>query len=545
MARPATIAAAMSPPPQPKGDPERSPTPARVGLPFLLVTAALCGALVMVVEVLGSRALGPFFGVSLFVWTALITVTLLALALGYALGGHLADRHPSPALLYALIAAAGVWVALVPLIKAPVLQATLPLGLRLGALASGLALIGPPLLLLGCVSPFIVRLAAQEWGRLGRTVGVFSAVSTAGSFVGTVCTGFFLVAHVGVSRAFVLAGLALVALGASYFVLVRRRWPAALAPLAVLALWPGAERPAVTLADGTRAAVVHAEDSAYGHIRVIDYRFGAAHQREMTIDGLVQGGVDVASGRSVYEYPYLLQWLPTALHPQGRSCVVIGVGAGIVPQWYQARGITTDVVDIDAQVVAVAQRYFGFVPRGAVFVEDARTFLARGDKAYDFVILDVFNGDTTPGHLLSLEALRQARQRLAPGGVLAANLVGGTGADAAMTASLQATLRAVFDQVVLYAAFDTGSADAGNLVAVAWNGPPRALPPAPPEAAHPLAEPLLRRSWGRALQLPPQREPALVLTDDFNPLDVRDIRVKEAVRRRILDSTPAAILVGG
>jgi len=82
---------------------------------YLLVSAAICGALVMVLEILGSRVIGPFFGVSLFVWTALITVTLLALAAGAALGGVLADRREDPDWLFLLLIVAGVLVILVPL----------------------------------------------------------------------------------------------------------------------------------------------------------------------------------------------------------------------------------------------------------------------------------------------------------------------------------------------------------------------------------------------------------------------------------------------
>ncbi len=520
-----------------------SATPAPVPPALLLVTAFITGAMVMVVEVLGSRVIGPFFGVSLFVWTALITVALLALALGYAVGGHLADRYPAPALLYALIMAAGLLVALVPWLKAPVLQATLPLGLRLGALASALLLFGPGLFLLGCVSPFVLRLAAHEWGRLGRTIGVFAAVSTAGSLVGTVSTGFFLIAHVGVARAFFVAGLLLVLLGAVGLVWLRRHWPAALAPLVLLALLPRGELPTVTLADGTQASVVHTQDSSYGTIRVVDYRFAQQHQREMIIDGLVQGGIDMMTRRSVYEYPYLLQWLPVALHPGGRSCLVIGVGAGVVPMWYQARGVVTDVVDIDPAVVDIARRWFGFDPRGEVHLDDARYVLARPGRRYDYLILDVFNGDTTPGHLLSVEAMRLARSRLTEGGVLAANLVGRLGADAAMTAAVVSTLKAVFSTVELVPAFDPAAgAKAGNLVLLAYDGPRRPLPAGLPEPAHALAEPLLRKVYGRTLALP---APGPVLTDDFNPLDVQDIDVKEAVRRRILETTHPDILIGG
>lgn len=158
---------------------------------YLILTAALCGALVMVIEVLGSRMIGPFFGVSLFVWTSLITVTLVALALGYTAGGWLADRKSSPDYLYAIILASGLMTAMTPLFKAFVLKACISLGLRLGSLASAFLLFGPALFLLGCVSPYLVRIAAREMKNIGRTVGNLYAISTAGSFVGTVATGFF------------------------------------------------------------------------------------------------------------------------------------------------------------------------------------------------------------------------------------------------------------------------------------------------------------------------------------------------------------------
>lgn len=75
---------------------------------YLVVTAFVCGTIIMVVELIGSRVIGPYFGVSLFIWTALITVTLVALALGYWIGGKFADKNDNPSTLFALIIAAGL-----------------------------------------------------------------------------------------------------------------------------------------------------------------------------------------------------------------------------------------------------------------------------------------------------------------------------------------------------------------------------------------------------------------------------------------------------
>ncbi len=134
----------------------------------------------MVVEVLGSRVVGPFFGVSLFVWTSLIAVTLIALAAGYAVGGFLADRRGTPSTLYAIIFAAGLLVLLIPMLKMPVLKLAMALGLRTGSFTATLVLFGPSLFLLGCVSPILVKIATRELANLGRTVGGFYALSTVG-----------------------------------------------------------------------------------------------------------------------------------------------------------------------------------------------------------------------------------------------------------------------------------------------------------------------------------------------------------------------------
>ena len=125
---------------------------------YLVVTAILCGALVMVVEVLGSRVIGPFFGISLFVWTSLITVTLISLALGYGVGGIVADRYSSADYLYGFIFISGLLVLIIPWIAPPVIRFSQPLDLRLGAFVSTLLIFGPSLFLMGFVSPYRTRL---------------------------------------------------------------------------------------------------------------------------------------------------------------------------------------------------------------------------------------------------------------------------------------------------------------------------------------------------------------------------------------------------
>jgi MFS family permease len=275
-------------------------------LPYLLFTAVLCGALIMVIEVMGSRVIGPFFGVGLFVWTSLIAVTLLALAGGYALGGIISDRFQQPAYLFGIILIAGVLTLLVPVIKGPVLKACMSLGLRGGAFVSTSVLFGPALLLLGCVAPYLVKLAARELHNIGRVVGGLYALSTVGSTVGTVFTGFYLIAYLGVDQIFAVTGGLLLLLAVGYFLLFQKRWWAIIFLVLPVLLYQPSQAVSRIMSDGTKVSLIHNEESYYGNLKVVDYSFERVHYREMIIDGMVQGGIDLSNYQSTYEYNYFM-----------------------------------------------------------------------------------------------------------------------------------------------------------------------------------------------------------------------------------------------
>lgn len=515
---------------------------------FLLLTTTLCGALVMIVEVLGARVIGPYFGVSLFVWTALITVTLLALSIGYALGGWLADRRPAAEWLYGLIAVAGVLVMLVPTLKPGVILLTAPLGLRIGALLSATLLFAPALLLLGCVSPYVVRIAAQAWDQLGRTVGLLYALSTVGSMVGTALAGYWIIAYVGVANAYRICGALLILLSASYFMFFRGHKAAlgGVAALLAVLVWPAPELPAATLADGTRARLIESRDSRYGSVKVVEYAGPSMATRELLIDGLIQGGIDQATGQSVYEYAYLLEALPLEVNPQIRNTLIVGLGAGILAKRLQQRGIEVEVVDIDPTVVALATKHFDLRLKNPVVIEDARYFFTQGQTAYDLIVMDAFTGDATPSHLLSREALAQVKVRLSAGGLLAINVIGSTSKESALLPAVIGTLQTQFAHLAMFPLLDPSNAKGttGNFVILAGDRALDASLRTRINEVHPLAAPLVHAGMQRAHLV--RRDAALpVLTDDFNPLDVLDVGLHEQVRKVILETTPASILLHG
>ncbi len=502
----------------------------------------VAGALVMALEVVGARVIGAFYGVSLFVWTSLIAVTLLALAAGYALGGRWADRMRSADAIFWWLAAAGAAVLAVPWLKGFVLAATAPLGPRWGAFASALVLFGPPLALLGAMSPAIVRQLARDPARLGAAVGALFGWSTLGSLAGTLLAGYVLLVHFSLTGILVACGALALSLAAVYFVFYRKLpWLAAMLALPWLAVPAGSEADSV-LADGTRARVLEARSGFYGELRVVEYSHGEVRMREMLIDGLVQGGADPATLQSTYETVYLLQALPLGHRPGGTRALVAGLGPGLVPKWLHERGITTEAVDIDPAVLEAARRHFGFPAELPVALQDARAFFTSAKASYDYIVLDVFNGDTTPYHLFSREALGAMKARLAPGGVVAVNLV--SSADGASAAPVLAMLERVFGAVRVYP-LRAPAGNLANLVAIAGDAPlgDARLPPDWPGSVHPLARDGVRDALA-ASYLFTRREGIPELTDDRNPVDLGDAAVRDELRRHILGSTAARVLLG-
>src|ERR1041384_5925762 len=130
---------------------------------FLYLTAAITGAAILIVEILGAKMLSPYVGTSHFVWTAQIAVTLVSLAIGYYLGGWLVDRSPKLERLFFCIVIAAVYLCLGIVLVQHVAYACLSLNLALGALFASATLFFVPLTLLAAVGPFLIRVLALSF----------------------------------------------------------------------------------------------------------------------------------------------------------------------------------------------------------------------------------------------------------------------------------------------------------------------------------------------------------------------------------------------
>ncbi|MBN1596644.1 fused MFS/spermidine synthase [candidate division FCPU426 bacterium] len=499
---------------------------------MLMTTIFITGNVIMMLEVVGTRVVGPFFGVGIYVWSALITVTLLALAAGYWLGGRWADALRRPEYLYLAILLAAAFTLLIPVWRNPFLTFASGFGVRSGVLVGSALLFGMPLFLLGMVSPYATKLFTDQFEKLGSRVGLLYAVSTLGSFIGTLTMGFYLIPTFRLSTILVALGLTLLFLPLLYFLLLRsRRWPLFMLVVALAALFtyffPRApERQSIN----ARLKVIHKTTSFYGEIKVLEV---GNKKHVLLVDGVTQSGDDFKTHTSMPPYVEDMSNAIARYHPQARTAVVLGLGGGNVIHSLLARGFTVEVVEIDKKIIKVATTYFGIDPdKVKIHLDDGRRFVRHCQNKYDVIVLNTFNGESAPSHMLTREFFQEAKRLLNDQGIATLNFVGYVqGPHSGGAAAVNATLHSAFGWCHTY--FREPKYQFSNIVFVAGDSPV-------------CPEPQNDATWdelrGLAVDLS-GLQPARPCTDDYNPVDFLNRVVYRRWRQLVIDSLGPEILL--
>ncbi|HEU0336280.1 MAG TPA: fused MFS/spermidine synthase [Gaiellaceae bacterium] len=409
------------------------------------VVVLVAGAASLGTEIAASRLLAPYFGSSTIVWANLIGVVLAALSLGYWLGGRLADRRPEQRLLGWVVAGAALLVAATPFLSQPFLDLTVEglddasAGAVVGSFLAVLALFAPPVVLLGMVSPFAIRLAVTGIETAGTVAGRLYALSTGGSLLGTFATALVTIPLLGTQRTLLLiAGSLAVAaallLGARYLV-------AAGAVVALVGLPPGAIK--------AEPGLLHEETSLYQYIQVVEkgdgrrllfLNEGVAVHSVWRRDEVLTGGV----------WDAFLAVPPLVGRPLERVAI-LGNAAGTTARalgvyFPQAR---VDGVELDPAVSRVGREWFGLGdnPKLVVHDADARPFLRRSDDRWDLIVVDAYHQPYVPFYLATREFFALVRAHLAPGGIVALNVAAVPG-DRRLVEGIGGTLASELPQVL-------------------------------------------------------------------------------------------------
>lgn len=523
---------------------------------LLLATAFCEGLCVLVIEIAGARALAPLYGTSLRVWTAQITATLLFLALGYGLGGKL-SRRPRPLMLPGVFWIAGIWLGLYPVLRVIVRGYAASTAISAGSFLAAVLLFGVPLLALGAVSPLLIeRLNGLNTGA-GNAAGTLFFTNTLGGLAGGWFTALVLIPFLSLRLALCGTGVFLVSLGLGWAWLEKRIRAAVLAivPLALAGgiVIPGSPwgflvgppLPRVFESAGQAVTLRYSHMSGSGLIQVIDTARpsgsgdAAAITRDLLIDGTTQGGIDLTTSCSSYDFAGYMLAIASRYCPGPQKALVLGLGIGFIPRDLAASGVRVTAVELDPRVVEVARRFFGLPSSVKVIIGDGRTFINDTTERFDHVYLDVFAGDSVPWYLTSVEALERIHRLLSPDGVLVINSVstmeGSPGLDL-----LEADIAGVFPAAMVFSEYNAGLPPTELVNVILVGGDRLKIHDSPlPARASPTTlariQDLLPR--GRPAQIGPRPD-----SDDRSLLDSIDSPVRIRWRELLLRAVDLRIL---
>ncbi len=399
---------------------------------FIYITSFLCGMTVMGVELSATRLLAPYFGTSSIVYTVVIGLIMISMSIGNVLGGRSADKHNDLGRLFSLLWIAALWVAIIPLVGKYIIALVTVLMMYIlpgnllvsGSVISCLLVFSAPLLILGMVSPYLVKLGVRNMENSGRTTGEIYAASTIGSIIGTFIPTFLTIPYIGTMKSFLVFALALNLTCLYYFITRKKGLVKSVITTvltAVLLLLP-VQNPFAFWTN-----VVLEDESLYNYLQVTEnsdsvilstnVAFGvqSIYKKNKTLSGLY------------YDYavtsPLMLN---DASAKKPADILVLGMGTGTFAKEcrYFFPESRIDGVEIDQKIVDLSKKYFGLRDDEAkIYINDGRTFLSSPDAGkYDIVLVDAYHDITIPFHMSTTEFFSQIKEHLKPGGIIMINI---------------------------------------------------------------------------------------------------------------------------
>lgn len=448
---------------------------------FFLLTALvlIAGVVTMSLEFTASRLIIPIFGGSIYTWGSLIGTILAGLALGYYIGGRLADRkEPSFTKFCSIIFSAGLYIVFIPFISPAILSFTDYSFITTATSYNNQSQYAPlfatfllliiPTILLGIISPYAVKLATTTLTRLGNISGNLYSVATIGNILGTFITVFILIPAFEIRYIIFGFGLTLIILAS---VIELGRLPKILAGSVVLILFLSNTFLVVNPVPYFSGNLVYQKETPYSHLDVVDSL--GDNKRALFLDGTMHSIMNKSEPSELLIYT---RYFPVGFvfNPAAKHVLFVGGGGFSGPKYFLARhpDVTVDVVEIDPTVIDVAQKYFNITknPRLNIYNDDARDYLSKtSNPKYDIIVLDAYSRNYIPFHLMTLEYYQLLYNKLStPNGVVISNQVGSLEGDTSnLYRAAYKTISQVFPNVYAFPTSEFFFGQIQNIILVA------------------------------------------------------------------------------
>lgn len=432
---------------------------------LILTLAFLEGGLVMLLELVIPHVLAPVLGNSIEMWAKLILLSVGGLAIGYFLGGVL-SRKESTKNLFLLLITAFLSAVLAYFLILYTNNNQLFENEVITAYIIAFTGLFIPTIALASTTPIII----SELSKHANSAGLIFSFSTWGGILFTVLTGFVLIPDFGLLRTLqifllILAGMLIMATWSTRVGFKKYAGYGALLISMFVLLLGNAQK------ETKGIEILAMKEGLNGQLMVVEKKVNdTIKERTLFINRMGQTWVQIFNEQnvaSVWSYPSIVKSLASYHGKNASSALVLGLGGGIVPLFLGDKSqlnYTIDAVELDADIASMAREYFFLNDAVNVIEDDARRFLNANEQTYDFIVMDIFNGEIAPSHVLSLEALDKVKKAMNKNALLVINFNGHiSGEEGLSSRSLLKTLLKSGFQVEILPTYEKGERNRNNL----------------------------------------------------------------------------------
>jgi len=421
---------------------------------FLYATEFFAGMSVMAIELGASRLLAPYFSSSQIVWTVIIGAIMIAMSLGNIWGGRSADKNPNPSLLYKRLMLAAVWTAAIPIVGKYVIGISSGLValvitknfLVWASLLSCILLFVYPLMILGTVTPSLVKYTTEDLESNGKVVGRLGALNTLGSILGTFIPTFLTIPAVGTAATFMIFASILLLLSIIYFMSSKKKYIQTGISVALIITFSFLNMShSFALSDKD---LIHEDESIYNYLQVLE------NDESIILSTNVLFGVQSIKKKHesltgmYYDYALAAPFMANIDEIENPKLLILGLGTGTYAELCRELFNFSEIdgVEIDKKIIDIAHEYFNLSEDINAIEGDGRIFL-KSASTYDVIMVDAYQDITIPFQMSSIEFFEEVKKHLAKDGVMVVNMNMNSDGQGSINEYLESTIAHVFSDV--------------------------------------------------------------------------------------------------
>lgn len=433
---------------------------------IIFVIDAIC----MILELVASRLLSPYFGNSNIIWTSVIGIILLSSSVGNYLGGKIADNKNVEKNLKIILITTSIFILLIPFIQKTVLTdiSVYISSIKLGAVIATLGLFFIPSLLMGIITPIILKLKISDLDTAGEESGRVNAIATIGGITGTFLGGFILIPNIGSTSILFVLVIILALLIPIVNYKIKEKSTIFVIIIIIISLFSFFVNNYLNSSMGE--LILEGEgngnvsyDTQYGRVLIYNSKLNGENVRILNIDSGYESATFTDENKVnelVFSYTNYYNLMFNA-NIDIKNTLLIGGAGYSYPKYYISHfnDKNMDVVEIDGEITEIAKKYFYLGKliddydlennkRLNLITEDGRTYLNNNTKKYDAILNDAFSGETPAKTLTTIENIKNIKKSLNTNGVYLTNIISSLeGEDSKFLKAEVNTLKQVFKNV--------------------------------------------------------------------------------------------------